>query len=96
MLDKFTQLASEAAFSVCIFRDVPTSEFVLAHVSPSLATRQEMGERGLAFVGVAGILRGVPTTKLDEPLGASETSAIAQALVAHIERLLFPTTAFDS
>jgi hypothetical protein len=84
--DKFEQLALDAQLSVVILGNPETSDFEMVSVAPGpLPDERNIRARGMRFVGVVGLVHGVPRSALDEPLDAATTSALAQAYLRFIE-----------
>jgi hypothetical protein len=90
MYDKFDQLISDAQLKVLILGNPETSDFELIDLAPGPLSHDphNLHERGMYFVGVMGIVQGVPRSALDEPLDVLTTTALAQAFVLHAERIL--------
>ena len=84
--DKFEQLVFDAELAVAIFSNPATSDFELINLAPGQHRPHDLRERGMCFVGVMGIVKGVPRTALDAPLDATITAALSQAFVRHIEQ----------
>jgi hypothetical protein len=88
MLDKFQQLAWDATYAVCILGNPEASDFELVELGTTPLTeehRRRLSERGMGFVGVFGIVNGVPHVALAVPLDERATSALSQALVQRSE-----------
>jgi len=91
VLDKFEQIATYADYVVCILGNPLTSDFELVDMSVDLGVSMPEAailsarQRGLYFVGVAGLAQGVPQTALAVPLDAATITALAAAYIRHIE-----------
>ena len=94
MFDKFTNLAMQAHDSLCLCilanPDVTDLELVNVRVAWPLPedTSREYEARQLGFIGVMGVVDGLPRTALDIPLDPVRISALSAAFVKHCELLL--------
>jgi hypothetical protein len=85
--DKFESLAWDSPFSVVVLGNPSTADFALVPLPGRLSepVRHDYNERGFHFLGVVGIVDGVPRVSLDEPLSAPMTDAIARQFITHFE-----------
>jgi hypothetical protein len=93
MYDKFQTLAMRAHDSLCVAilanDDVTDIELVNVKLAPLPEDRaRELGARGLHFLGMMGIVDGLPQTALDIPLDPVRISALSAAFVAYCEVML--------
>jgi hypothetical protein len=87
-LDKFEHLAFHATYAVCILANSTASDFELIDLGPERLNeeqRRKLSERGMEFIGVIGIVAGVPRVALAVPLDPPTTSALSHAFVQRIE-----------
>ncbi len=86
-MDKFEQLVAAAQFPVCILGNL-RSDFELVDLQSepmSEDAKRDLSKRGMCFVGVIGLVEGVPRVALAEPLDAMTATALSQAFVQRIE-----------
>jgi hypothetical protein len=90
MHNKFEKLVWDAQLAVCILGNPQTSDFILIDLTAPLRDmRSEISaQRGLYFLGAAGIIQGAPRTALAEPLDNAAVDALAGAYVRHVESVL--------
>ena len=89
MIDKFEQIAFESQLSVCILANEGVTDIELVNLkSVPLPTPRDFPGRTLHFLGVIGIVQGVPRTALAEPLDPVRISALSAAFIAYCEVLL--------
>jgi hypothetical protein len=87
MYDRFEQLALDAQLAVGILGNPTTSEFALIDLTgpdPLPDFRGEIALRGFCFIGVAGLVLGVPRTALAVPLDNAEEDKLSQAYIRHV------------
>ncbi len=90
-MDKFEQLAMEAQLAVCILANADVSDIELVNLKAvplHNETTRDFTGRGLRFIGVIGIVQGVPRSALAVPLDPVRTSALSQAFIAYTQSLL--------
>ena len=88
VLDKFERLAWDATYAVCILGNPESRDFELVDIGPKPLTeerRRKMSERGLGFLGVLGIVGGVPRAALAVELDPVTQSALVQSFLQRIE-----------
>jgi len=87
MYDKHHTLVRDAQLALCILGNPQTSDFELIEV-PKLPLSAEhlpsLRLRGMYYIGVVGLVDGVPRTALDEPLENASVDALARAFLSHI------------
>jgi hypothetical protein len=89
MYDKFEQIAFEAQLAVCVLANEGVTDIELVNLrSVPLPTARDFTGRNLHFLGVIGIVQGVPRTALAEPLDPVRISALSAAFIAYCEVLL--------
>jgi hypothetical protein len=86
-MDKFQQLAWDSTYAVGIVADPKASNFELIELGPeqSEARSRELSERGMVFVGVIGIVNGLPRASLAVPLDPMALITLSQAFIHRIE-----------
>lgn len=94
MYDKFQTLAMRSSVAVSILANSDVSDIELLPVAPRAYSDEEIHRlaaqwagRGLGFIGVVGIVDGVPQTALDVPLDPGRIEALSAAFVAYCESL---------
>ena len=91
MLDKHQTLVRDAQLALCILGNPQTSDFELIEM-PKLPLSEErlhsLRLRGMYYLGVVGLVDGVPRTALDEPLENAAVDALARAFLSHMASLL--------
>jgi hypothetical protein len=91
MYDKYEQIAFESQLSVCVLANADVTDIELLNVKlaplPEEMVRDFTG-RGLRFLGVIGVIQGVVTTALTEPLDLVRIGALSAAFVRYCEVLL--------
>ncbi len=91
--DKFEQIAEGADFPVCFLGNTETADYELLDLKrkPLLpeSEKENLLSRGLCFIGVMGIVEGVPAAALAEPLDAATASALAQAYLRYFIQRVF-------
>lgn len=92
--DVFQTLAMRSEISAAILANEDATDFELLPVAPrgisdDDANRlvQQWAGRGLSFIGVAGMIEGVPQTALDVPLDAVRIAALSAAFLRHCEQI---------
>jgi len=87
MYDKFEQIAGYARLAVGIVGNPTTSEFALVDLSGPEPVPDFRGEaqRGFCFIGVVGMVQGVPLIALTGPLDSAALDALSQAYIRHVE-----------
>jgi hypothetical protein len=90
MQDRFEKLLGDAQLAVYILGNPRTSDFELVDKSTPLTDerRSALTARGMEFLGVAGLVDGVPQTQLDAPLDKGSVEGLSRAFLAHIGHLL--------
>ena len=90
MYDKFEQIAGYARLAVGIVGNPTTSEFALVDLSGAGPVPDFQGEaqRGFCFIGVVGMVQGVPLIALTGPLDNAALDALSQAYIRHVECVL--------
>lgn len=87
MYDKFEQLAFDARLAAGIVGNPTTSEFALVDLS-GLEPVPDFREYGFCFIGVVGMVQGVPFIALTGPLDNDALDALSQAYFRHVECIL--------
>lgn len=93
MYDRFQTLAMRANPAVAVLANSDGTELELLPVMPHGPSEdldrlaQQWAGRGLAFVGVMGMVDGLPHTALDVPLDATRMHALSEAFARHCERI---------
>jgi hypothetical protein len=84
--DKFEQIAAEGKLAVCVLGNTQTEDFELFAVddlprfNECIEERQaELIGKGYSFLGVCGLVDGVPRSAFSEPLGRVMASQLSQA-----------------
>ncbi len=90
MYDKFEQIAGFARLAVGIVGNPRTAEFALVDLTGPEPVPDFRGEaqRGFCFIGVVGMVQGVPFIALTEPLDSAALDALSQAYFRHVECVL--------
>jgi hypothetical protein len=89
MYDKFEQIAFEAQLAVCVLANEGVTDIELVNLrSVPLPTPPDFTGRNLHFLGVIGVVQGVPRTALAEPLDPVRISALSAAFIRYCEVLL--------
>jgi hypothetical protein len=90
MYDKFEQIAGYARLAVGIVGNPTTSEFALVDLTGPESVPDFRGEaqRGFCFIGVVGMVQGVPLIALTGPLDNAALDALSQAYIRHVECVL--------
>lgn len=80
-LDKFQQLASDAQFAVAVLGNLHTGDLELVNLGATSSADEQRGwrERRLGFIGVVGLIDGVPEVALAEVIDAETLSALSRA-----------------
>ena len=85
-LDKLQQIA-DAEFSVAVLANLETSDFQFVPVEPVAEdTAMSYHGRGLAFIGLIGLVKGQPKCALDVPLESEDIAQLVQAFLAHLRK----------
>jgi hypothetical protein len=85
---KFETLVNQSAFSVCILGNLRTSDFELVDLNPepmSEDAKRDCTRRGMEFIGVIGLVEGLPRVALECPLDVMTALALSQAFVQRVE-----------
>jgi hypothetical protein len=89
MYDKFETIAIKGRLPVGIVGNPENSEFALVDLTqPVPDFRREIAQRGFCFIGVVGMIEGVPRTALTEPLDTAAVDMLSQAYIRHVEHAL--------
>ena len=90
MYDKFEQIAGYARLAVGVVGNPKTSEFALVDLTGPEPVPDFRGEaqRGFCFIGVVGMVQGVPFIALTGPLDNAALDALSQAYIRHVECVL--------
>jgi len=89
-LDKFEQIAADAqyVFAVLANTDTDDVQFVDLDLCPvPRDAARAYSERGLAFVGVVGWVKGRPSVALDVELDSETIQRMTGAFVAYVRKL---------
>ena len=87
MYDKFEQIAGYARLAVGIVGNPKTSEFALVDLTGPEPV-PDFREYGFCFIGVVGMVQGVPLIALTGPLDNAALDALSQAYIRHVECVL--------
>ncbi len=92
-MNKFEKLEAEADFHVGFLGNVASGDYEVVDLGPTSSQPTEevlrnRRERGLYFIGSAGMVQGCPQTALEEPYGPEVTEILAKAYVKHLEAAL--------
>lgn len=93
MYDRFQRVAMRADIAVAILANADTTDIELLPVMPhgpneDLDTLARLwAGRGLAFLGVIGMIDGTPQTALEAPLDALQMQALSAAFARHCEQI---------
>jgi hypothetical protein len=88
MYDRYSQIVLDAQIAAAVLGDPITREFVL--IDPSGPIPQSLHNRGLVFIGVTGIVNGLPRTAFALELDASALDAVAHAWVRYLAARIMP------
>jgi hypothetical protein len=88
MFDRFGQIAFESQIAAAILGNATTREFVL--IDPSGPIPDSLHNRGLGFIGVTGIVNGVPRTAFALELDDAALDAVAHAWVRYLAARIMP------
>lgn len=90
MFDQFERIAGYARLAVGIVGNPTTSEFALVDLTGPEPVPDFRGEaqRGFCFIGVVGMVQGVPLIALTGPLDNAALDALSQAYIRHVECVL--------
>lgn len=95
MPDQFQALAMQSNLAVAILANPDVSDIEMVRVTPRALSDSELDAltvqwsgRGLAFIGIAGLVNGTVRTALDVPLDIGRTNALAAAFVEYCRVLL--------
>ena len=90
MFDQFERIAGYARLAVGIVGNPTTSEFALVDLTGPEPVPDFRGEaqRGFCFIGVVGMVQGVPLIALTGPLDNAALDALSQAYFRHVECVL--------
>ena len=80
-------MAFDAQVSAVILGNLNTREYVLVDTTPGPIPASLHG-RGFEFIGIMGIVQGVPHTALAVELDAASSTAIAQAWTQYLVGLI--------
>ena len=83
MYDRFEQLVFDSQISAAILGNRATRDYVLVVPSPGPLPESLYG-RGLEFLGVVGMVGGVPQTEFAAELEPGALFAIAQEWIQHL------------
>jgi hypothetical protein len=87
-VDKFDRLLWDAELAVGILGNPAALDFQLIDLAPGPfpdGLRDAVTKRGLYFLGVVGLVQGVPHSALAEPLDTATASWLATAYNKHVE-----------
>jgi len=95
MLDKFDLLIADSPLCVAVVSDAGAMEFELIGLKPAPLTTDESREvaehyagRGFRYIGVVGLVHGVPRCALEAPLDASQSAALLTAFLTYCQAFL--------
>jgi hypothetical protein len=81
-MTKFQQFVANAEVAVCILGNPESGDFALCDLGPHAEDLQrDLVQRGYRFVGLLGMVQGVPRSALAEPLEANAIDALAEAFL---------------
>ncbi len=88
-MDKFEKIASSSDFCVAFLGNIQARDYEIVDLSTALKADEETirqrQERGLCFLGVAGLVQGVPDAALTDAYGRDVQDALAEAYARHVE-----------
>jgi hypothetical protein len=95
MYDKFETLATQSSIAVAVLSDVNVTDIELLPIRPRSIPNDKIHEltrlwssRGLQFIGVAGVVAGMPQLALATPLDDVRIDALAEAFAVYCNTLL--------
>jgi hypothetical protein len=83
-MDQFEQIIVEAVYAICVVGTGTRFELIDVVTRARLATVRARCD----FIGVVGIVDGMPVVKLDVPLDEMTISALSKAFVERIENAI--------